>query len=56
MGPPLIPIKLNNDPHFVDQVQDRIGPYLNPPAPAVVLCGDEKTQVQALERVQPMLP
>lgn len=41
---------------FVEKVRDIVGLYLNPPEHAVVLCVDEKTQVQALERTQPMLP
>jgi putative transposase len=48
--------KLSTDPLFVDKVRDIVGLYLNPPDHAVVLCVDEKTQIQALERTQPMLP
>lgn len=48
--------KLSTDPLFVDKVKDIVGLYLNPPDHAVVLCVDEKTQIQALERTQPMLP
>src|SRR5680860_620924 len=48
--------KLCNDPLFVDKVYDVIGLYLNPPEAAVVLCVDEKTQVQALARSQPAFP
>jgi transposase len=48
--------KLSNDPFFVEKVRDIVGLYLNPPDHAVVLCVDEKTQVQALDRTQPMLP
>jgi putative transposase len=48
--------KLSNDPFFVDKVHDIVGLYLNPPDHAVVLCVDEKTQVQALQRTQPVLP
>ena len=48
--------KLSTDPLFVDKVHDIIGLYLNPPANALVLCVDEKSQVQALERTQPLLP
>ncbi len=48
--------KLSNDPFFVEKVRDIVGLYLNPPDHAVVLCVDEKTQVQALNRSQPMLP
>ncbi len=48
--------KLSNDPFFVEKVRDVVGLYLNPPEHALVLCVDEKSQVQALERSQPMLP
>ena len=48
--------KLSNDPFFIEKVRDIVGLYLNPPDHAVVLCVDEKTQVQALQRTQPMLP
>ncbi|OYV41439.1 MAG: IS630 family transposase [Rhodospirillales bacterium 20-64-7] len=48
--------RLSSDPLFVDKVRDIVGLYLNPPDHALVLCVDEKTQVQALERRQPMLP
>jgi putative transposase len=48
--------KLSNDPFFVEKVRDIVGLYLNPPDHTVVLCVDEKTQVQALERTQPLLP
>ncbi len=48
--------KLSNDPFFVEKVRDIVGLYLNPPEKALVLCVDEKTQVQALERTQPLLP
>jgi transposase len=48
--------KLSNDPLFVDKVFDVIGLYLNPPEGAVVLCVDEKSQVQALARSQPAFP
>lgn len=48
--------KLSTDPFFVDKVRDIVGLYLQPPDKAVVLCVDEKTQIQALERTQPMLP
>ena len=47
---------ISNDPYFVDKVRDVVGLYLDPPANALVLCVDEKTQVQALERSQPVLP
>jgi transposase len=48
--------KLSTDPLFVDKVYDIIGLYLNPPESAVVLCVDEKSQVQALARSQPAFP
>jgi transposase/transcriptional regulator with XRE-family HTH domain len=48
--------KLSNDPLFVDKVCDVVGLYLNPPEAAVVLCVDEKSQVQALARSQPAFP
>jgi len=48
--------KLSSDPFFVEKVPDIVGLYLNPPENAVVLCVDEKSQIQALERTQPMLP
>ncbi len=48
--------KLSNDPFFAEKVRDIAGLYLNPPDHAVVLCVDEKTQVQALSRTQPILP
>lgn len=48
--------KLSNDPLFVEKVRDIVGLYLNPPDKALVLCVDEKSQCQALERTQPMLP
>lgn len=48
--------RLSSDPLFVGKVRDIVGPYLNPPDYALVLCVDEKTQVLALERPQPMLP
>lgn len=48
--------KLSNDPFFVDKVRDVVGLYLNPPDAALVLCVDEKTQVQALDRTAPVLP
>ena len=48
--------KLSNDPFFVEKVRDIVGLYLNPPDMAMVLCVDEKSQCQALERTQPMLP
>jgi transposase len=48
--------KLSNDPRFVEKLTDVVGLYLNPPDKAVVLCVDEKSQVQALDRTQPGLP
>lgn len=48
--------KLSNDPFFVDKVRDIAGLYLNPPDKALVLCVDEKSQIQALNRTQPILP
>ena len=48
--------KLSNDPDFVAKLVDVVGLYLDPPERAVVLCVDEKTQVQALDRTQPSLP
>jgi transposase len=48
--------KLSPDPQFIDKVRDVVGLYLNPPDAAVVLCLDEKTQVQALDRTAPVLP
>jgi transposase len=48
--------KLSTDPLFIEKVRDIVGLYLNPPEHALVLCVDEKTQVQALNRSQPLLP
>ena len=48
--------KLSKDPQFVDKIHDIVGLYLNPPERAVVLCVDEKSQIQALDRTQPILP
>jgi len=48
--------KLSTDPFFVEKVRDIVGLYMNPPQRAIVLCVDEKTQVQALDRTQPILP
>ena len=48
--------KLSTDPFFVEKVRDIVGLYLNPPDKAMVLCVDEKSQIQALDRTQPMLP
>jgi transposase len=50
------PFKLSNDPNFAEKVVDIVGLYLNPPDKAVVLCVDEKSQIQALDRTQPGLP
>lgn len=48
--------KLSNDPHFVAKVRDIVGLYVDPPDKALVLCVDEKSQIQALDRTQPALP
>ena len=48
--------KVSPDPQFIDKVRDVAGLYLNPPEAAVVLCVDEKTQIQALDRTAPVLP
>src|SRR3990170_1311252 len=48
--------KLSTDPQFVEKLTDVVGLYLNPPDKAVVLCVDEKSQIQALDRTQPGLP
>ena len=48
--------KLSRDPLFVEKVRDIVGLYLNPPERALVLCVDEKAQIQALDRTQPLLP
>jgi transposase len=48
--------KLSRDPQFIDKVRDVVGLYLNPPERAVVLCVDEKSQIQALDRTAPILP
>lgn len=48
--------KLSRDPHFVEKLTDVVGLYLNPPQKAIVLCVDEKSQIQALDRTQPGLP
>ncbi len=47
---------LSNDPLFVEKVRDVVGLYMSPPKNAVVLCVDEKSQIQALDRTQPLLP
>jgi transposase len=48
--------RLSNDPLFIEKVRDIVGLYMDPPTHAVVLCVDEKSQIQALERSQPLLP
>ena len=48
--------KLSNDPRFTEKLTDVVGLYLNPPEKAIVLCVDEKSQIQALDRTQPSLP
>jgi transposase len=48
--------KLSKDPLFVEKVRDIVGLYLDPPEKALVLCVDEKSQIQALDRTQPLLP
>jgi transposase len=48
--------KLSKDPQFIDKLRDVVGLYLNPPERAVVLCVDEKSQIQALDRTAPILP
>ncbi len=48
--------KLSSDPLFIEKVRDLVGLYLDPPERAVVLCVDEKSQIQALDRTQPLLP
>ncbi len=48
--------KLSRDPLFIDKVRDIVGLYLHPPDKALVLCVDEKSQIQALDRSQPLLP
>jgi transposase len=48
--------KLSTDPLFIEKVRDIVGLYLNPPSRAMVLCVDEKSQIQALDRTQPALP
>src|SRR4051794_26133667 len=48
--------RLSPDPQFIDKVRDIVGLYLNPPEAAVVLCVDEKSQIQALDRSAPVLP
>jgi len=48
--------KLSTDPLFIDKVRDVVGLYMNPPDRALVLCADEKSQIQALDRTQPIFP
>jgi transposase len=48
--------KLSRDTHFIEKLHDVVGLYLNPPDKALVLCVDEKSQIQALDRTQPLLP
>lgn len=48
--------KLSKDPLFIEKVRDIVGLYMNPPDRALVLCVDEKSQIQALDRTQPLLP
>lgn len=48
--------KFSNDPQLAEKVRDVVGLYLDPPEKALVLCVDEKTQIQALDRTQPLLP
>ena len=48
--------KLSSDPLFIEKVRDIVGLYINPPDRALVLCVDEKTQIQALDRTRPLLP
>lgn len=48
--------KLSTDPLFIEKVRDIVGLYMNPPDKAVILCVDEKSQIQALDRTQPLLP
>ena len=48
--------KVSNDPLFTEKLTDVVGLYLNPPEKAIVLCVDEKSQIQALDRTQPSLP
>lgn len=48
--------KLSNDPQLIEKVRDIVGLYLHPPTRALVLCADEKSQIQALDRTQPLLP
>jgi transposase len=53
---PVVKAELSSDPLFVEKVRDIVGLYLDPPLKAMVLCVDEKSQIQALDRTQPLLP
>ena len=48
--------QLSNDPYYVEKVRDVVGLYMSPPENALVLCVDEKSQIQALQRSQPIMP
>ena len=48
--------KVSNDPRFAEKITDVVGLYMNPPDKALVMCVDEKSQIQALDRTQPSLP
>jgi len=48
--------KISRDKHFVEKLHDVVGLYINPPVKSLVLCVDEKSQIQALDRTQPGLP
>src|SRR5688572_11990564 len=48
--------KLSPDPQFIEKVRDVVGLYMSPPDNAIILCVDEKSQIQALDRTQPLLP
>src|ERR1700738_4115655 len=48
--------KLSTDPQLIEKVRDIVGLYLDPPERALVLCADEKSQIPALDRTQPILP
>ena len=52
----VVSFKFSNDPQFARKVRDIVGLYLNPPDKAIVLSVDEKSQIQALDRTQPILP
>lgn len=47
---------MSPDPQFIEKVRDIVGPYMSPPDHAAVFCFDEKSQIQVLERAQPVLP